>query len=307
MEVVKRSVEEGYEYACVLDLSKYFDTINHELLMNMLRQDISDKRVIELIKKFLKSGVMVKGLKQRTEEGSPQGGNLSPLLANIYLTPFDKEFEGRGVRIVRYVDDILILAKSQRAAERLLKSSTKYLETRRKLKVNREKSKAISVYKTPDFKFLGFSVTKRGKEVKLMPHANSVAKLKRKLKSLTGRSKGRGAREIIRKTTEYNRGWVGYYGIADLTRIAGSLDGWVRSRIRMCIWKQWKNISTRIDALLRLHVPRRLAFKWGKSQKGYWRIAHSQIMMTSVTNRILEKAGFIGLKQCYENIICPRN
>ena len=306
MEVVKRSVEEGYEYACVLDLSKYFDTINHELLMNMLRQDISDKRVIELIKKFLKSGVMVKGLKQRTEEGSPQGGNLSPLLANIYLTPFDKEFEGRGVRIVRYADDILILAKSQRAAERLLKSSTKYLETRRKLKVNREKSKAISVYKTPDFKFLGFSVTKRGKEVKLMPHANSVAKLKRKLKSLTGRSKGRGAREIIRKTTEYNRGWVGYYGIADLTRIAG-LDGWVRSRIRMCIWKQWKNISTRIDALLQLHVPQRLAFKWGKSQKGYWCIAHSQIMMTSVTNRILEKAGFIGLKQCYENIICPRN
>ena len=150
-------------------------------------------------------------------------------------------------------------------------------------------------------------MTKRGKEVKLMPHANSVAKLKRKLKSLTGRSKGRGAREIIHKTTEYNRGWVGYYGIADLTRIAGSLDGWVRSRIRMCIWKQWKNISTRIDALLRLHVPWRLAFKWGKSQKGYWRIAQSQIMMTSVTNRILEKAGFIGLKQCYENIICPRN
>ena len=249
---------------------------------------------------------MVKGLDQRTEEGSPQCGNLSPLLANIYLTPFDKEFEGRGVRIVRYADDILILAKSQRAAERLLKSSTKYLETRRKLKVNREKSKAISIYKTPDFKFLGFSVTKRGKEVKLMPHPNSVAKLKRKLKSLTGRSKGRGAREIIHKTTEYNRGWVGYYGIADLTRIAG-LDGWVRSRIRMCIWKQWKNISTRIDALLRLHVPRKLAFKWGKSQKGYWRIAHSQIMMTSVTNRILEKAGFIGLKQCYENILCPRN
>ena len=303
---VKKYAEEGYTHAVQVDLSKYFDTINHDLLLNLLRRTIKDERVIKLIKKYLKSGIMENGVIVRTEEGTPQGGPLSPLLANIYLTPFDKEFEGRGVRIVRYADDILILAKSQRAAERLLKSSTKYLETRRKLKVNREKSKAISVYKTPDFKFLGFSVTKRGKEVKLMPHANSVAKLKRKLKSLTGRSKGRGAREIIRKTTEYNRGWVGYYGIADLTRIVG-LDGWVRSRIRMCIWKQWKNISTRIDALLRLHVPGKLAFKWGKSQKGYWRIAHSQIMMTSVTNRILEKAGFIGLKQCYENIICPRN
>ena len=174
MEVVKRSVQEGYEYACVLDLSKYFDTINHELLMNMLRQDISDKRVIDLIKKFLKSGVMIKGLKQRTEEGSPQGGNLSPLLANIYLTPFDKEFEKRGVRIVRYADDILILAKSQRAAERLLRNSTEYLETKRKLKVNREKSKAISIYKTLDFKFLGFSVTKKEKEVKLLPHPKSL-------------------------------------------------------------------------------------------------------------------------------------
>lgn len=307
MEVVKRSVQEGYEYACVLDLSKYFDTINHELLMNMLRQDISDKRVIDLIKKFLKSGVMIRGLKQRTEEGSPQGGNLSPLLANIYLTPFDKEFEGRGVRIVRYADDILILAKSQRAAERLLRNSTEYLETKRKLKVNREKSKAISIYKTPDFKFLGFSVTKKEKEVKLLPHPKSLAKLKRKLKGLTSRNQGKGAREIIRKTTEYNRGWVGYYGIADLKWIAGSLDGWVRSRIRMCIWKQWKNVSTRIDSLLRLHVPWKLAFKWGKSQKGYWRIAHSQVMTTSVTNRILKKAGFVGLKQCYEMIICPKN
>lgn len=211
------------------------------------------------------------------------------------------------MRIVRYADDILILAKSQRAAERLLRNSTEYLETKRKLKVNREKSKAISIYKTPDFKFLGFSVTKKEKEVKLLPHPKSLAKLKRKLKGLTSRNQGKGAREIIRKTTEYNRGWVGYYGIADLKWIAGSLDGWVRSRIRMCIWKQWKNVSTRIDSLLRLHVSWKLAFKWGKSQKGYWRIAHSQVMTTSVTNRILKKAGFVGLKQCYEMIICPKN
>ena len=151
---VKEYADEGYRYAVCLDLSKYFDTLNHELLMNMLRQDIHDKKLIDLIKKYLKSGVMENGIVVKTKEGSPQGGNLSPLLANIYLDKFDKEFEGRGVKVIRYADDILLLAKSQRAADRLLETSTRYLEKKLKLKVNTEMSRAVSVYSIRNFGFL---------------------------------------------------------------------------------------------------------------------------------------------------------
>ena len=150
---LKEYANEGYKYAVCLDLSKYFDTLNHELLMNMLREDIHDKVLIDLIKKYLKSGVMINGIVMKTEEGSPQGGNLSPLLANIYLDKFDKEFEGRGVRVIRYADDILLLARSIRAAERLLGTSTEYLEKKLKLKVNTEKSRAVSVYSIRNFGF----------------------------------------------------------------------------------------------------------------------------------------------------------
>ena len=150
---VKEYADEGYKYAVCLDVSKYFDTLNHELLMNMLREDIKDKRLIDLIKKYLKSGVMENGIVMKTKEGSPQGGNLSPLLANIYLDKFDKEFEGRGVKVIRYADDILILAKSMRAAERLLGTSAAYLEKKLKLKVNTEKSRAVSVYSIRNFGF----------------------------------------------------------------------------------------------------------------------------------------------------------
>ena len=150
---VKEYADEGYKYAVCLDLSKYFDTLNHELLMNMLRKDIKDKMLIELIKRYLKSGVMENGIVMRTNEGSPQGGNLSPLLANIYLDKFDKEFEGRGVKVIRYADDIILLAKNIRAAERLLGTSTEYLEKKLKLKVNTEKSRAVSVYSIRNFGF----------------------------------------------------------------------------------------------------------------------------------------------------------
>ena len=151
---VKEYADEGYKFAVCLDLSQYFDTLCHELLMNMLREDIKDKRLIELIKRYLKSGVMENGIVMKTEEGSPQGGNLSPLLANIYLDTFDKEFERRGVKVIRYADDIILLAKSIRAAERLLRTSTEYLEKKLKLKVNTEKSRAVSVYSIRNFGFL---------------------------------------------------------------------------------------------------------------------------------------------------------
>ena len=184
---VKEYAEQGYTYAVVLDLSKYFDTINHEILINLLRKNIKDERVVQLIKRYLKSGVMEDGVVIDTEEGSPQGGNLSPLLANIYLNEFDQEFLKRGVPSIRYADDIVLLAKSKRASERLLESSTKYLEGKLKLTVNREKSRTVSVFAIRNFKFLGFALGRNGRGIYVRVHAKSWKKFKSRLKDLTSR------------------------------------------------------------------------------------------------------------------------
>ena len=179
---VKEYAEQGYTFAVVLDLSKYFDTLNHEILINLLRKNIKDERVVQLIKRYLKSGVMENGVVIDTEEGSPQGGNLSPLLANVYLNEFDQEFLKRGVPCIRYADDIVLLAKSKRATERLLESSTKYLEERLKLTVNREKSRTVSVFAIRNFKFLGFALGRNGKGIYVRVHPKSWKKFKFRLK-----------------------------------------------------------------------------------------------------------------------------
>ena len=176
---VKEYAEQGYTYAVVLDLSKYFDTINHEILINLLRKSVKDERVVQLIKRYLKSGVMENGVVTKTEEGSPQGGNLSPLRANIYLNEFDWDFLKRGVPCIRYADDIVLLAKSRRASERLLESSTKYLEEKLKLTVNREKSRTVSVFAIRNFKFLGFALGRNKSDAYVRVHAKSWDKLSR--------------------------------------------------------------------------------------------------------------------------------
>ena len=188
IQKVKKYAEEGYTTAVEIDLSKYFDTLNHELLMNMVREEVRDKRVTDLIKKYLKSGVFAEGLLVKTEEGSPQGGPLSPLLANIYLNKYDQEMTRRGVKVIRYADDIVILAKSKRAGERLLESSKRYLEGKLKLKLNAEKSKVVSVYAIRNFKFLGFALGKGKNGIYIRAHAKSLKKAKQKLKELTSRS-----------------------------------------------------------------------------------------------------------------------
>ena len=184
---VKKYAEEGYRYAVVLDLSKYFDTINHERLLNILRENVKDERVIQWIKRYLKSGVMENGVVTKTEEGSPQGGNLSPLLANIYLNEFDHELQVRGVPLVRYADDIVLLARSERAARRLLESSTNYLEGKLKLTVNQDKSKVVSVFAIRHFKFLGFTLGKGKNGIFVRVHALAWKKMKSRLKTLSSR------------------------------------------------------------------------------------------------------------------------
>jgi len=231
---VKEYAEQGYTTAVLIDLSKYFDTLNHELLMNMVREEVHDKRVTELVKRFLKSGVMEDGLLIRTEEGSPQGGPLSPLLANIYLNKYDREMENRGVHVVRYADDIVVLARTPRAGQRLLESSRRYLEGKLKLRMNAEKSKVVSVYAIRDFKFLGFALGKGKDGIYVRAHAKTLKKAKETLRELTSRSQGRNVRTVMDNVKKYIRGWLGYYGIARMKNTMREWDKWLRRRFR-CI------------------------------------------------------------------------
>lgn len=302
IQKVRDLAEEGYRWAVCLDLSKYFDTLNHDMLMNMLREEIHDKRMIELIKRYLKSGVMENGVTMKTEEGSPQGGNLSPLLANIYLDRFDHEFEGRGVRVIRYADDIILLAKSQRAAERLLGTSKAYLENKLKLKVNAEKSKAVSVYSIRNFKFLGFAMGRGRNGTFIRVHAKSSKKAKQKLKELTSRSQGRNVRVVMHNIKVYMQGWLSYYGIADMKSMIENWDGWLRRRIRMYIWKQWKKPKTRVENLKKLGIDDWKAYRNGNTRKGYWAVAGSGILKTTITNERLVQAGYFDLSQKYKSL-----
>jgi len=302
IQKVKSYAEQGYGYAVEIDLSKYFDTLNHELLLNLLRRQIHDKRVIQLIKKYLKSGVMEGGTFTRTEEGSPQGGPLSPLLSNIYLNEFDQEMQRRGVKVIRYADDIVVLAKSKRAAVRLLESCRRYLEGKLKLKMNAQKSKVVSVLAKKHFKFLGFCLGKNGKGVYVRAHRESLAKAKRKLKELTRRNQGRNVRTVMENVKSFIRGWIGYFYIADIKRTLMRWNEWLRRRLRMYIWKQWKKPRTRITNLKKLGIPEWQAYQWGNTRLGYWRIAGSAVLSRSITNEKLALAGYYDFPAQYEQL-----
>ncbi|RRJ66879.1 group II intron reverse transcriptase/maturase [Paenibacillus oralis] len=302
IQQVKAYAEQGYSHAVEIDLSKYFDTLNHELLMSLLRKQVQDKRVTDLIKKYLKSGVMENGVHCKTEEGSPQGGPLSPLLANIYLNEFDQEMRSRGVIVIRYADDIVVLAKSKRAATRLLESCRKYLENKLRLQMNARKSKVVSAVARKHFKFLGFALGKNGSGVFIRVHPQSLAKAKKKLKELTSRSQGRNVRQVMEKVKVYIRGWIGYYYVADMKRILQSWNEWLRRRVRMYIWKQWKKPKTKVQNLRKLGVPEWQAYPWGNTRLGYWRIAGSAVLQRSVTNEKLARAGYYDFPAQYERL-----
>lgn len=299
---VKEYAQQGYVHAVEIDLSKYFDTLNHELLTNLLRRQIQDRRVTDLIKKYLKSGVMENGVRRETKEGSPQGGPLSPLLANIYLNEFDQEMRSRGVNVIRYADDIVVLAKSKRAATRLLESCGKYLENKLRLQMNTGKSKVVSVVARKHFKFLGFALGKNGSGVYIRAHGQSLVKAKKRLKELTSRSQGRNVRQIMEKVKVYIRGWIGYYYVADMKRILQSWSEWLRRRLRMYIWKQWKKPRAKVQNLRKLGIPEWQAYQWGNSRLGYWRIAGSPVLSRSITKEKLAQAGYYDFPGQYERL-----
>ena len=299
---IKEYIEQGYTRAVVLDLSKYFDTLNHTILLNLLRKQVKDERVIQMVKRYLKSGVMENGVVTETEEGSPQGGNLSPLLANVYLNEFDWEFHRRGVPCIRYADDIVLLAKSERAAERLLESSTKYLEETLKLKVNREKSRTVSVFAIRNFKFLGFCFGKNGKGMYIRVHGKSWKKAKDKLRQLTSRSRCGSIIQAMEKIKVYMRGWLNYYGIADMKNNIISLNKWLYRRIRMCIWKQWKLLRTRMRKLIGLGVDSHYAATIAYDRKGYWFNAGNKAVNWALSKERLINWGFYDLATAYQSL-----
>jgi RNA-directed DNA polymerase len=299
-QAVKKA-EEYYKQGNVkvvdIDLAKYFDTVNHDILIDRIREVVKDERVIKLIRKFLKSGVMENGLISPTTEGTPQGGNLSPLLSNIYLTAFDRMLESRGHKFVRYADDCNIYVKSQRAAERVMTSCTKYLENKLRLKVNQEKSKAGSPLK---LKFLGLSLFKTGRRMGIRPHAKSIEKFKNKIRQLTGRKQAKPIPVILDNVRKYTIGWLGYYSIAEMSSKIKSLNEWIRRRIRQIFWKQWKKPSARFENLTRLGIPKQKAREWSCSRLGYWRIADSWILHRSLTNEYLASIGYDDIAKRYE-------
>jgi group II intron reverse transcriptase/maturase len=295
----KEYITEGYSYIVDMDLEKFFDTVNHSKLIELLSRTVKDNRVISLINRYLNGGVLVGQTFEPTKEGVPQGGPLSPLLSNIMLNELDKELEYRGHKFVRYADDFLILCKSKRSSARVMKSITNFIESKLYLKVNREKSQVTSVR---GVKFLGYSFYRLRGECRLRVHPKSIAKMKAKLKELTSRSNGWGNDRRKEALSQYIRGWVNYFKLADMKGILLRIDEWYRRRLRMVIWKQWKRIRTKIANLIKLGVKKSKAYEWANTKKGYWHIARSFILSTTITKERLRKSGYVFLSDYYLNV-----
>ena len=285
-------IKQGYRWTVDIDLEKFFDRVNHDKLMSLVAEKVKDKRVLKLIRKYLESGIMLEGVKVKSEEGTPQGGPLSPLLANIMLDELDKELEKRGHKACRYADDCNIYVKSKRAGDRVIESITRFIEDVLKLKINRNKS---AVDRPSKRKFLGFSFYVKKGEARNFIHRKPVERFKKKVREITAISNGK-SMEWRKEALNYLiTGWVNYFRIADMKSIAESLDQWIRRRIRMCYWKQWKKISTKHNELVKLGIDDRKAWEHANTRKGYWRISNSLILSTSLTNKYLEEQGCISL------------
>lgn len=293
----KQHYEEGYRIVVDIDLKQYFDTVNHDKLMFYVEEHIKDKIILRLIRKFLRSGVSINGKLLPTEIGVPQGGNFSPLLSNIYLDKFDKELEQRGHKFVRYADDCNIYVKSRKAGHRVMKSVTKFLEKELKLTVNQEKSQVGSPTKR---NFLGFCLHTTRKGVGFRPHSEAKKEFEKKLRQVTKRNRGHNIRKIIKEVNEITTGWINYYGISFMKGYIGQINQWLRRRIRMIIWKRWKKTRTKFKSLIKLGIPKQKAWEWANTRKGYWRIACSYILHRSITNEILERAGYKDLDNLLE-------
>ena len=292
-------ITDGYRYAVDMDLEKFFDTVNQSKLIEVLSRTVKDGRVISLIHKYLNAGVVIRNKFEETRIGVPQGGPLSPLLSNIMLNELDKELEKRGHRFVRYADDLVILCKSKRSAERTLANIVPYIEKKLFLRVNREKTATAYISR---IKFLGYSFYVSKGVGRLRVHPKSIAKMKERIKTLTSRSNGWGYARRKEALRQFITGWVNYFKLADMHKLLLGVDEWYRRRLRMVIWKQWKRVRTRGRNLMNLGINKYKAWEWANTRKGYWHIANSFILSRSVTNDRLKQAGYIFFSDYYRSV-----
>jgi RNA-directed DNA polymerase len=290
------NLNDGYEWVVELDLEKFFDRVNHDRLMSVLARKITDKRTLKLLRAYLNCGIMENGVVIERKEGTPQGSPLSPLLSNIVLNELDKELEARGHRYVRYADDCSIYVKSEKSATRVLATITEFIEKKLKLKVNRTKSK---ISRPTESTLLGFSFyrSKKGWEVRIAP--KSLRKVKENMKTQTQRKAPGKVEDKIKKIEATIVGWVNYFRIAKGKKKMEELDSWVRMRLRMGLWKQWKKPKTRWHNLKRLGINPGKAYEWANSRKGYCRIAHSPILGLALNNEYFARQGYLGFSNHY--------
>lgn len=284
-------IQEGFRWVVDLDLEKFFDRVNHDLLMGRVAKRISDKRLLKLIRGFLEAGVMENGLVGPTDEGTPQGGPLSPLLSNLLLDDLDRELEQRGHRFVRYADDSNVYVRSERAGLRVLESLTAFLAGKLKLKVNESKS---AVARPMDRKFLGFSFT-NGEKVKRRIAPKSVLRFKAKIRELTRRSRGVGIDRMVGDLRRYLNGWLGYFGFCETPSTLSALEGWLRRRLRCFLWKQWKRGRIRFKELTTRGVGKNLAAKTAGSPHGPWRLSNSPALAIALGNDTFKRLGLPAL------------
>ena len=295
---VQSYIREGRKIAIDADLSKFFDKVDQDMLMARVSRRIDDKRVLKLIGSYLRAGVVIEKRLSETPLGVPQGGPLSPLLANIMLDDLDKELEKRGHRFCRYADDFIIVVRSTRAGRRVMKSIRKYLESELKLLVNEQKSQVVHVEKCS---FLGFTF-KRGK---IRWTGKTFQKFKRRIRELTGRSWRVSMDYRMIKLGQYLRGWINYFGVAEYYKPIPGIDEWIRRRIRMCYWKQWRYVRTKVRNLLKLGTSKRHAILSALSRKSYWHLSRSCATQTGMTNDWLEEQGLISVKKLWSRIHYP--
>jgi RNA-directed DNA polymerase len=270
-----------------LDLEKFFDRVNHDKLMARIAKRVSDKRLLKLIRSFLTAGVMENGLVSPVDEGTPQGGPLSPLLSNIVLDEFDRELERRGLRFARYADDSNIYVRSRRAGERVMGSITRFITTKLKLKVNAQKS---AVARPGERKFLGFSFT-AAKEPKRRIAPKAILRFKERVRELTRRTRGVGIERMAAELARYLRGWIGYFGKCQTPSVLEDLEQWLRRRLRSALWKQWKRGGVRFAALRKRGVGKDLAAQTAGSPHGPWRLANSPALAFALPNAYFASLG----------------
>jgi RNA-directed DNA polymerase len=291
-------IAEGYEYTVDVDIEKFFDRVNHDALMARVARVVKDKRVLKLIRAYLNSGVMVNGVVMETEEGTPQGGPLSPLLSNVMLDDLDKELEKRGHKFVRYADDVNIYVKTPRAGERVLESVKQFLEKKLKLKVNPKKSK---VEKATKAKFLGFSFWKRKRDILVRIAKRTKERFTEKMRSLTRRTRSGTLETVLREVNQYLQGWIAYYRLATTPSVFQTLDEWIRRRLRQLLWKRWKQGKTRFQELVRLGVPKERA-RLSASGSSPWHMAQTPAMHEALSNTYWRNSGLISLTERYEQL-----